>query len=358
MSLALLQGEPYFNFINSLKSEETKGKYRTTFLNFISHYQKSLDDLLSLTTKDIEQMIINYITNMNARGLSHGYINLVMCAILHFFDMNDRLLNKRKIARFLGEHKRMNKDRAYSDAEIKLLADSGEFRFKALILLLASTGIRLGSVPSLLVRHCRKKGDIYKITVYENSKEEYFVFTTVEATNALDAYFQYRKRASEIISEDSPLFRNDFNINSIASVRKNSRPISLDTLKNILYARLIKVGLIEKPEKVKGSNHTGTRHQVPLSHGFRKFWMNQAVKAKINPEIREMLLGHKIGIASSYYRPTEDEMQAEIEKAADLLTINEENKLRREVKMLTIEKSKVDLALSEIAEMKKQIGLV
>ena len=44
-------------------------------------------------------------------------------------------------------------------------------------------------------------------------------------------------------------------------------------------------------------------------------------------------------------------------KAADNLTINEENRLRKKVEVLTIEKSKVDLALSQIEDMKKRIGL-
>ncbi|MDQ5870068.1 MAG: hypothetical protein M3530_10155, partial [Thermoproteota archaeon] len=247
-------------------------------------------------------MVTIYITNMNARGLSHGYINLDMSAIFHFFDMNDVLLNKRKISKFVGERKKMHKDRGYTHEEIKRLADAGDFRFKALIHLLAATGVRLGSVNSLLIRHLERKGDIYKITIYENSREEYFVFTTPGATRVLDDYLDYRRRATEVIKPDSPLFRNDFNMNSIANVRKNSRPISLDSLRNVLYARLIKVGLIEKSGGK--DNHNPRRNLVPMSHGFRKFWMNQAVKTKIQPEIREMLLNHKIGIASAYYRPT------------------------------------------------------
>ena len=50
-------------------------------------------------------------------------------------------------------------------------------------------------------------------------------------------------------------------------------------------------------------------------------------------------------------------MLDEYMKAADNLTINEENRLRRKVEVLTIEKSKVDLALSQIEDMKKRIGL-
>ena len=44
-------------------------------------------------------------------------------------------------------------------------------------------------------------------------------------------------------------------------------------------------------------------------------------------------------------------------KAEDNLTINPENRLKRKVEVLTIEKSKVDLALSQIEDMKKRIGL-
>ena len=54
-----------------------------------------------------------------------------------------------------------------------------------------------------------------------------------------------------------------------------------------------------------------------IAHGFRKFFTTQLVHSKVNAEIREMLLGHKIGLASCYYRPTVEEMYGEYEKAID-----------------------------------------
>jgi integrase len=151
MSLTVQENKkPYLNFINSLKAKQTKKQYKSALFRFISRNGNvTLDGLLSLSPKEIEQIVTKHITEMNARGLSHAYINLVMCAIFHFFDMNDILLNKKKIAKFTGENKKMNKDRAYTHDEIKRLADTGDFRFKALVLLLASTGVRLGSIPSL-----------------------------------------------------------------------------------------------------------------------------------------------------------------------------------------------------------------
>jgi hypothetical protein len=133
--LISLEGQPYLNFINS-KSKETKVEYKRAIERFLKYTQiPSLADLLSLSAKDIEQLVINYITNLNARGLSHGYINVSMAAIFHLTDMNDILLNKRKISKFQGERKKMNRDRTYTLEEIKLLADTGDFRFRALVCL-------------------------------------------------------------------------------------------------------------------------------------------------------------------------------------------------------------------------------
>jgi len=352
------------NFINSVKSKYTKREYRSTLFNFVKYYNTTLEDLLVLSPRDIEQKIINYITNMNARGLSYGYINMVMSSIFHFFDMNDVLLNKKKVSKFMAENKRANKDRAYTHEEIKSLVDSGDFRFRALILLLASTGIRVGSIPGLQIRHLEKKdgnndgnnnngsSNIFKVTIYENSGEEYHCFTTPEATKAIDQYLDYRKRASETITPLSPLFRNDFDMSSIQSARKNAKPIILNTLKNILHKRLLKIGLVERHSSTEEYQHQ-RRNNVPMSHGFRKFWMNQAVKSKLNPEIREMLLGHKIGIASSYYRPTEEDMLAEFEKAIDLLTIDPANRWKRKVEMMEVKKSHYDRLQSELKEFKE-----
>ena len=69
-----------------------------------------------------------------------------------------------------------------------------------------------------------------------------------------------------------------------------------------------------------------------------------ALNAKMDIIKRRMLEGHSVGIDEHYCKPSEEDLQEEYMKAADSLTINEENRLRRKVEMLTIEKSKVDLA--------------
>ena len=83
--------------------------------------------------------------------------------------------------------------------------------------------------------------------------------------------------------------------------------------------------------------------------------MNQAVNSKLNPEIREMLLGHHIGLASSYYRPTEEEIRTEAEKATELLTIDPANRLERKVEKLEVERSQFDALGSIIEALKEKI---
>ena len=204
------------------------------------------------------------------------------------------------------------------------------------------SGARIGSL-NLLVRHLepRANGEIYKVTLYENTKEEYYSFTTPEAKKAIDEYLDYRRRCGEKITQDSPLFRTDFRMNDIQKIRKEAKPVSLETIKSIIHSRLKKLGLIEIPFEAK-TEESCKKEPQPIAHGFRKFWMKQAVDAKLNPEIREMLLGHKIGLSSAYYRPTEDEMLEEYMKAVDNLTIDPANKLQRKVEKLEVEKTQFD----------------
>ena len=44
---------------------------------------------------------------------------------------------------------------------------------KVVILLMASAGLRIGAVHLLKIGDLEKVGDLYRITVYQGSKEEY-----------------------------------------------------------------------------------------------------------------------------------------------------------------------------------------
>jgi hypothetical protein len=122
-------------------------------------------------------------------------------------------------------------------------------------------------------------------------------------------------------------------------------------LQALLDDNIIKCGLRE-------TDHINQfkRKEVPRLHGFRKFFTKQLVDSKLNPEIREMLLGHKIGLVSAYYKPTEQEIYQEYLKAVDLLTINEENRLKLKMEQrVQIEKSQIEALKADFDAFKKEV---
>lgn len=106
----------------------------------------------------------------------------------------------------MPEHKRVRKDRGYTHEKISKLLEITDDIMRVIVLLLASTGMRVGSISNLKLRNL----DLNKITVYENDTEEYFTFTTPECKKAIDNYIDISSRYGEKIGNESFLIREQF----------------------------------------------------------------------------------------------------------------------------------------------------
>ena len=171
---------PYENFINSIGSEYTKRSYKYHLGKFmVTHPKLTVEAFLQLPINQIEEMIIDYIIELKKEGLSSIYIRLKLSAIRHLCVMNDVRINTEKIAKFIGERIKKHTDRAYNHVEIKQVADASDLRIRCMILLLSSTGIRIGAVPLLKLKNLEKLDSLYKITIYENTRDQYITFCYV-----------------------------------------------------------------------------------------------------------------------------------------------------------------------------------
>jgi integrase len=138
----------YYNFIDAVKSPETRKKYSYYLLKYIKDHlnldKEILADLLLKDSKKIEEDIISYIKVLrDKKDLSYLTINTRLAAIYLFYTMNDIVLNRKKINRYLGEHVRTIKDRAYTREEIKQIIKTCDLKIKVVVSLMASSGCHM-----------------------------------------------------------------------------------------------------------------------------------------------------------------------------------------------------------------------
>ncbi len=167
------QSKSYFNFINSLKSDCTKKSYTFCIEKFLGFYQKDLDHFLRLSQDEMTGLIIKYMVDGK---VSNQYKNLMSATLKHACEINDVVLNWKKIKKFINSDKTgtetNGRDRAYTHTEIQKILAFCDQRIKTSFLLLASTGIRIGALQILKVGDLEKMENLYKLTVYSGDKEE------------------------------------------------------------------------------------------------------------------------------------------------------------------------------------------
>ena len=101
-----------------------------------------------------------------------------------------------------------------------------------------------------------------------------------------------------------------------------------------------------------------TRKEIPLNHGFRKFFNTALMNADVHPSFKKLLMGHSVQLDEVYYDKGSDKSRAklleEYSKAIDALTINEENRLRKKVEELTPKSDEIQAMRIELKERREQ----
>ena len=197
---------------------------------------------------------------------------------------------------------------------------------------MCSSGIRLGAREYLRWKHIipilNNNNEVIaaKIRVYADEEEEYISFISLEAYSHLKEWMNYRKEAGELVTEESWLMRNLWDVTTpmgkgLATIPVKLKPSGIKRLmERALWAQGIRTKL----------NDGKKRHEFQVDHGYRKFFKTRCELGGMKPINIEKLLSHSTGISDSYYRATEQELLDDYLKAMDSLTIDERNKLKKE----------------------------
>lgn len=163
----------------------------------------------------IEKILISFISGQNDRvekgEITAGTVNNAIKPVKILLEMNDVItVNWKKIKRVLPKVRRYALDRIPTINEIQNIVEAADIRGKALTPVFISSGTREGAIKQLKVGDYTRTEGVGRLTVYNGDPERYVSFISPEACNALDKYLTFRREHGEMISADSPLFRDKF----------------------------------------------------------------------------------------------------------------------------------------------------
>jgi integrase len=359
------QQKRIFDVTEGIRAKKTVVTYRRIFKHFLKHVKiNDLEVLLDYSRNRpqiIKEMLIDYVLYLRdeklGKKLARSSIKVHLAAVLHFFQINndDFNLTMRHFRMHLpsDEFDYRNDDRAYSHKEISQILKACDVRVRMMILLLCSSGMRIGALCTLQI------GDliqiettfnglnlkVYKIQVYARTRDRYITFCSPECYAAIQEYLEYRRKSGETLNDKAPLIREQFNIDNPFTTNV-PKPLSEH---GVWYTveRAIKRSAVYDQCKEDG---------VHLSHGMRKFFKTQCEHVGMKSLHVEMLLGHNVGLASNYYRPPESDLLEDyMTHAADSLTIDPTFRLQKQVTRLETERTEEIVRLkAELTKLREE----
>jgi integrase len=353
-----LDVSPYALFVGSIRSPVTKEKYLQRmgyFFDYLNIHQKDLQERFEILTQKAKADI-NWLVNaifrylqghkgrVERKEITSATLRNYVKPIRLYCEQMDFPVPWKKIMRGMPKGRRYANDRAPTLQEIKRVLAYPDRRMKPILYTMTSSGIRLNAWDYLKWKHIvpvLRDDQIVaaRISVYADDDDEYYSFISREAFDALDEWMIYRKQCGETVTGDSCLMRNLWDVTTpkgkgVITIPKRLKATGIKRLiERALWAQGIRLKLDEGKR----------RHEFQADHGFRKWFKTKCESAGMRSINIETLMGHSLGLSDSYYRPTEEEILNDYQKAVDVLTINRD-----------IERKSADIA-SQLEEKDRMI---
>ena len=314
-----LESAALHEFTKVLHNSYTKKAYMAHLRKYQAWSKLSYDELINRDNDTIQAELEKYLEYLQeVEKHTKPYLKLGFSGIILFYSMNNRIINKVRIAKMMWPEDHTNYLEAYTTEDIRKILDSiginklkkhprfslTRLRLKAMIHFLAASGCRVGVLSSAKVKDLTKIEDCYCIKVYSNHKDEYLTFLTPEASEVLDEWLTYYQKNFKTNLENDPF---------------SNWPL-FDLSYESLYMTIHR--LIKKADL--GYEKNGKRFPKPTNHAHR-YRFNTIAKSNkdVNPILIERLLGHKTSIAldAHYLKPSMQDLFAEYKKLIKDLTI-------------------------------------
>lgn len=343
--------DPLSDYLNALRSDYTRETYKSSIKLLVGDGNKFLS-LAKSNRKSAEDKLIEYIISSRKR-IKGSTFSTRLAELKSFLDFNEVQLNWKRVKSAAPPSHMVSNDRPPTVEEIRTLLKFADVRDRAIILCMASSGVRVGALPGLNVEDLAvRPTEIGVLTVYRGEPEQYSAIVSAEAVQAVSDYLDARRRVGEKVTSVSPLFRDCWDYQKTQEGRTVTRQsvapdiarrLKVDGLKRIIDRDWVSSGLRVRHKK----------SEFKTCHGFRKFFKTQGGRAGMNPDDVEVLLGHFL----PYHKPSLESLEtAYISKAQHLLMIDERFSLRTELESTAeTHESEWTKARLENLEMREQL---
>lgn len=385
-----LVGRSYAVFKRACKTERTLEFYRRNLCYFLSHVKLTTEQIVEkyspYIVTDTGEHRPNIMGQIELQKIVEGYclflaervdkgeikptsVVTLVPAIKLFLEMSDILINWKKINKLLPRSNLVADDEAYTRENIQRMLQYMDLRGKVILLLLASSGMRLeglsglrmGDIEPIYDPSDSKRVIAAHVKVYAKTESEYSTFITPEAWDCLTHYLDWRKSYGETITKHSPVLIRRFN-REMLKEGKQPPALNYHTIQDILITARKKAGV-----DARSAHYDNKRFTIKSVHGTRKFW-NTAVKSvktkegqpAVNYINKERMLGHSLpgnlSLEDSYDRSDiVKELLQDYLRALDVLTISDEARLALKVVKLEKDVSEYRTLDVELSQKDKQI---
>ncbi len=314
-------------FRRSGSAKSAEGKY-VAVAAFCGWLKKLPDDIIKeiKAGKANPYRLLDEFTSylVNIRMAPHS-IKDYLSGVKKWLRFNDIEISNEKLKEIieLPRQYTITKDRIPTPEELKLIVYSCDLRGKALITLLASSGMRVGEALALRVKDVdfsKHPTRIHLRPEITKDRQERWCFISDEATEFLKSYLKDR-----ITQKDAYIFQGrhqGIRADGSRYLRGEwaNEPMSYWNADVIFTNALKKAGLYEKDEYGRDVLHI---------HCLRKFFFTRLVPI-LGREITEALMGHKEYLDSAYRRFTIDELAEYYLKGMDAVSVTKTKTIERE----------------------------
>lgn len=320
-------------YLTAARSRFTRDTYRVSIRLLLGCDPDGFVDRVRVDRRGAEGYLLGRVVLFRERWKASTLVAGVSM-VKSFLDFEEVDLNWRKVRKAVPKARFVGSDRPVSLQETRSLLGVCDLRMRAVVLVMGSSGVRVGAFDYLDVGdYERLSSGVGRLRVYKETTEEYWAFVSGEACEALDMYLKSRRDAGEVLQSDSPLIRNKWDSAPFTLNPGVVHRMTGESLGNYLYRLWMKCGLKKLGEG---------RGVFKASHCFRKFFKTRAGQIMKSDDV-ELLMGHSLGLADSYYKPPLEYLEKEYLKAVPLLTISESEEVRQEYEgLLAGEKTRVN----------------